>query len=235
MVKKHFTEKELILENKCNLHLIESGVVNKKYTIEEFSEIVPGIVHINNLDDFAINFVNRFGEEKFDVTTEEILKIGSGFVLNFFEPGSLEVFSKPLIHMVEEDDESKIISFFQKVKLNRNVDYSWLLTTSKILRGKNEFISISQTLSGVDGSTRAIAKLLDDNLYLKKNMGKFGTLTKREKEILKLVTQGHSTKQIAGILFLSAHTVSTHRKNITQKLDLKCVNDWELFANAFDL
>lgn len=43
-------------------------------------------------------------------------------------------------------------------------------------------------------------------------------LTKREHEILTLITQAHSNKEIAQQLFISDQTVSVHRKNIMRKL-----------------
>jgi DNA-binding NarL/FixJ family response regulator len=43
-------------------------------------------------------------------------------------------------------------------------------------------------------------------------------LTKREKEILKLIAGGLSSQQIADKLFISLHTVETHELNINQKL-----------------
>lgn len=46
-------------------------------------------------------------------------------------------------------------------------------------------------------------------------------LTRREKEILILIAQGLTDKEIAGKIFLSALTVITHRKNILNKLGLK--------------
>lgn len=46
-------------------------------------------------------------------------------------------------------------------------------------------------------------------------------LTKREKEILKLIAEGFSSQQIADKLFISLRTVETHRLNINQKLDVK--------------
>ncbi|MFW5831619.1 MAG: response regulator transcription factor [Prolixibacteraceae bacterium] len=232
---KRLTEKELITANKTNLHLIESNVLNKKASLKELAEMIPGIVHFNNLENFGMQYVNSFGEEKFETSLEEIIRQGDSFVQKFFEPGTLEIFSEPLVQMVKENDDTRIISFFQKVKLNKHVNYDWLFTTSKILKGRPEFISISQVLSEVDSSTRAISRLLDDNLYLRKNMQRFGSLTKREKQVLKLVASGYSTKQIAEQLYLSPHTVSTHRKNISQKLDFKSPIDWERFAIAFDL
>lgn len=48
-------------------------------------------------------------------------------------------------------------------------------------------------------------------------------LTKREKEILKLLTEGKTSVAIAEELFLSPLTVDTHRKNIIQKFQVKNV------------
>ena len=48
-------------------------------------------------------------------------------------------------------------------------------------------------------------------------------LTKREKEILKLVTEGKTSVAIAEELFLSPLTVDTHRKNLMQKFSVKNV------------
>ena len=44
------------------------------------------------------------------------------------------------------------------------------------------------------------------------------TLTQREQEMILLIAEGNTTGQIAEKLFLSAHTVNTHRKNIMAKL-----------------
>jgi len=46
-------------------------------------------------------------------------------------------------------------------------------------------------------------------------------ITDREEEILKLVAEGHSSKQIAGMLFISFKTVERHRANLLQKLGLR--------------
>ncbi|MFD9717162.1 response regulator [Streptomyces sp. NPDC059076] len=46
-------------------------------------------------------------------------------------------------------------------------------------------------------------------------------ITDREEEILKLVAEGHSSKEIAGILVISVKTVERHRANLLQKLGLK--------------
>jgi DNA-binding NarL/FixJ family response regulator len=46
-------------------------------------------------------------------------------------------------------------------------------------------------------------------------------ITDREEEILKLVAEGHSSKEIADLLVISVKTVERHRANLLQKLGLK--------------
>ncbi|MEX0289436.1 MAG: LuxR C-terminal-related transcriptional regulator [Flavobacteriaceae bacterium] len=46
-------------------------------------------------------------------------------------------------------------------------------------------------------------------------------LTKREKEILDLLSEGFTSRVIASKLFISVHTVDTHRRNIIEKMETK--------------
>ena len=55
-------------------------------------------------------------------------------------------------------------------------------------------------------------------------------LTPREQTIVRLVSMGMTNKQIAEELFLSAHTVITHRKNISGKLGIKSVSGLTIYA-----
>jgi two-component system response regulator NreC len=49
---------------------------------------------------------------------------------------------------------------------------------------------------------------------------RFGTLTKREREILKMLAEGKSVKEIAGTFDLSVKTVEAHKFNLMRKLDI---------------
>jgi len=55
-------------------------------------------------------------------------------------------------------------------------------------------------------------------------------LTVRELEIVGLITEGHSTKDIAEELCLSTHTVYTHRKNVMRKLNVNSASELILYA-----
>ncbi|MBN2179281.1 MAG: response regulator transcription factor [Deltaproteobacteria bacterium] len=58
----------------------------------------------------------------------------------------------------------------------------------------------------------------------------FTELTKREREVLQLLAEGVSTKEIAGRLNLSVKTVETHRANIMDKLDIHAISKLVKYA-----
>jgi len=58
----------------------------------------------------------------------------------------------------------------------------------------------------------------------------YDTLTDREKQVLKLVAEGHSNKEVAQLLDISVKTAMSHREHIMQKLDLHSRTDLIKFA-----
>lgn len=60
--------------------------------------------------------------------------------------------------------------------------------------------------------------------------GPSNQLSSREQEILRLIAQGNSNRLIAEKLFISIHTVITHRKHITGKLGIKSISGLTLYA-----
>lgn len=58
----------------------------------------------------------------------------------------------------------------------------------------------------------------------------YDELSEREKDVMRLIAQEMTSTQIADKLFISTHTVDTHRKNILSKLDVKNVAGLVRFA-----
>lgn len=56
------------------------------------------------------------------------------------------------------------------------------------------------------------------------------TLTRREKQVIQLLAEGKSTKEVASMLELSVKTAETHRSNIMSKLGLHSVSELVLYA-----
>lgn len=75
--------------------------------------------------------------------------------------------------------------------------------------------------------------LVDDHVRTLQQRGvedPYDLLTDREREILQLLAEGHTGKEIAADLSVSVYTVETHRRNILQKLNLHSVADLILYS-----
>lgn len=79
-----------------------------------------------------------------------------------------------------------------------------------VLEGENVFLELS---------SNSVEETLIEKL-----------ITSREKEIIALIKQGKTAKEIAEILSISIFTVDTHRKNILKKLNLNSVKDLIAFS-----
>ena len=90
-------------------------------------------------------------------------------------------------------------------------DEELLVAITKVLNGKN-YISPHMTDDFADDVI---------NMYRNERRTPFHELTKREKEILQLVVQGFTSKQMAGQLNLSQRTIDHHRSNLLRKFNRK--------------
>ncbi|NOU48091.1 MAG: helix-turn-helix transcriptional regulator [Bacteroidales bacterium] len=85
----------------------------------------------------------------------------------------------------------------------------------------------------IDTDKQLLTKQVED--LIAKSIGNHhpqqsSSLTERENSILKLIALGLTNNDIGEKLFISTHTVMTHRKNITRKLGIKTVSGLTVFA-----
>lgn len=94
--------------------------------------------------------------------------------------------------------------------------------------------AVRAILQGKSYFSPAIAKtLLEDYVRYLRQRGledSYDLLTDREKEVLQLLAEGRSNKEVANVLGLSVTTVETHRTNMMQKLGLHSTAEIVLYA-----
>jgi DNA-binding NarL/FixJ family response regulator len=86
---------------------------------------------------------------------------------------------------------------------------------TEVMAGKTfwgEGLSLSPPRNRREGQKASEGDAFEDQFTIKQN------LTRRESEILQLISQAQSNKEIAKELYISPETVSVHRKNIMRKL-----------------
>jgi len=94
--------------------------------------------------------------------------------------------------------------------------------------------AIRSVAEGKSFFSPAVSKVMLED-YMKKlqrtgSEDSYDLLTPREREILQLIAEGKSNKEVANLLHLSVYTVETHRANIMEKLKLKSVPELILYA-----
>lgn len=126
-------------------------------------------------------------------------------------------------HLTENQSDIKVLAFSQ-YKESRFVKRilkcgakGYLLKDSPV----GEIIqAIKEVYSGGTYLSNGIAELLVGNEKKKTDM-LFPHLSKRESEVLKLICNGRTTTEISNTLFISYHTVETHRANLLLKVGAK--------------
>jgi DNA-binding NarL/FixJ family response regulator len=122
-------------------------------------------------------------------------------------------------------DESYVIRALKagaRAYLLKDSAESDLIAAIKALRDGKSFFSPAISRLLVEDYMRALErKGVEDSYEL---------LTTREREILQLLAEGKSNKEVASMLNLSLYTVETHRTHILQKLNLHTVPELILYA-----
>jgi DNA-binding NarL/FixJ family response regulator len=120
------------------------------------------------------------------------------------------------LHKLKEESGNKELKCFAFLSC---------LTDENILKQYDERISIYDS---VDQLKDKLNKLFETPI--EETTDDAEILSQREKEILTCVVKGQTNKEIAQTLFLSTHTVITHRRNIVRKLEIHSTAGLTIYA-----
>ncbi len=98
-----------------------------------------------------------------------------------------------------------------------------------------DFINLIDNRIYLNDNSLKIIEIVEHSLSAKTKSNKKvneNKLSDREIEVLKLLIKGKTNKEIADELFISIHTVISHRKNITGKLGIKSTGAMAIYAVA---
>jgi two-component system, NarL family, response regulator NreC len=150
----------------------------------------------------------------------------------------------PILNGIEAAEQIlKVNSKTGIIILTMHADESYLLRALNVgVKGyllkesaeEDLLLSIRAVANGKPFFSRAINEtLLEDYMRMLKQQGlsdTFDLLTAREKEVLQLLAEGKTNKEVAQLLDVSPYTVESHRTNLMQKLGIHNTAEIVLYA-----
>ena len=229
---KLHSEKEILSQNSVNLDycsLLENdGIV----TLDELGELIPGFIHINNLENHGLEYVSKRGLDIFEKSIDDIRNEGWDFLKKISDSKSMENYKLKSIFLAQNKD--KTYSHFQRLRYaEKKIPFQIFYTTSKRYKKKQGIISFTQPLHLLQQNSFLKEIVEDRFVFFNCNYDKFQLLTKRECEILKLISKGDTNRTISEKLNIAFHTVKTHRKNICCKLDTSRLTNLIKYSQVF--
>jgi DNA-binding NarL/FixJ family response regulator len=106
--------------------------------------------------------------------------------------------------------------------------------TEKLVEGL-EAVSKGEYFLDTSLSQKVVNKLVKSSARASDLDSRYGSLTRREQEVLRLVVEGLSAKEIGDRLFISPKTVENHRTNIMNKLDIHSTMELVRYAAKLGL
>jgi two-component system, NarL family, response regulator NreC len=150
----------------------------------------------------------------------------------------------PILNGIEAAEQIlKVNSKMGIIILTMHADESYLLRALNVgVKGyllkesaeEDLLLAIRAVANGKPSFSRAINEtLLEDYMRMLKQQGlsdTFDLLTAREKEVLQLLAEGKTNKEVAQLLDVSPYTVESHRTNLMQKLGIHNTAEIVLYA-----
>ena len=150
----------------------------------------------------------------------------------------------PILNGIEAAEQIlKVNSKTGIIILTMHADESYLLRALNVgVKGyllkesaeEDLLLAIRAVANGKPFFSRAINEtLLEDYMRMLKQQGlsdTFDLLTAREKEVLQLLAEGKTNKEVAQLLDVSPYTVESHRTNLMQKLGIHNTAEIVLYA-----
>lgn len=209
--------------------------------IREVANDIPGATIIYQFPEMKVVFLSDMGLEFLGVRWEEVDGLTlEEFEGRYFNPEHTRDVLPKVLDLLQDKSGNKTISFFHQVRTSRVAEWDWYMMISKVLLRDADgnallLIGVAMRIDPEDTFTAKAARLLEENLFLRTHYAQFATLTRRERQVLRLTALGKSAQAIADELSISLSTAETHRRNIRRKLHVE--NNYELFqyASAFDL
>ncbi|RNL50206.1 response regulator transcription factor [Pedobacter jejuensis] len=207
---------------------------------EGFNQI-PGVVILHETENWTVVYMSDRGLAQLKLTLEQVCNLTNAeYYSRYFNEEDAKDYVPKIGAFMHANNKEDTLSYYQQLKFPDDDNWRWHLSSTNIFLRDNDdkpvlTITVSIPIDAMHHMAAKADKLLEENNFLRKNVGNFSKLSRREKTILKEISLGKSSIEIASELHISSTTVDTHRRNIRDKLNAKTSYEIAQYARAFDL
>jgi DNA-binding CsgD family transcriptional regulator len=230
MISKKYTECEQLNFNQLAIFKLSAHFLNNNSYFIEIADYIPYYIFTNFKKNLVYNYANNKSIEALEVS--EFSQITLEWIKEKFDPQLTDFVFNKIKNFENINDKRAICTTIQKFKINNKMN--WIIG-NKVIVNDNEFFNIQYTFDDLGLVGAKLSELLspfDSNINL---WQRFKSLSKREKYLLSLIATGITNKSISEKLYISEHTVRTHREQIRKKIDAHNIHEMIKFAEAFEL
>ncbi len=193
-----FNPPEMLIESTNDSIFKLLGYTNEEFTLEKFLEVI----HPDDLDTY-LNFEATITEFWKNLPPEKVFKYKTRYDFRIrCKDGQIKRLLQQ-VAVLQSDENGAVLRTFV------------IFTDISELKKSNKMIL---SIIGLEGEPSYVDIQPIQKMHPHKSI-----LTKKEREILHLLFEGHSSTEIADILCISLHTVNSHRKNILRKTNTNSV------------
>ena len=228
---KSVTERDFIIDSQHFTFRLRSLYFENEAKFYDICNYLPNAVHINNRHNLNYYYANNKMLNK-GYEMETLFNMGSSYLPEISCPHLLQASLDRTARYNKLNDFDAICFNPQQVSVNKEMTY---IFSNKIILNNNKFFNLFNFADEMGVLGKLYQDILKPVHRNKEIWQQFQSLTKQEKKVLKLLANGASNTTISDTLFISKHTVHTHRKNINKKLDTSSLADLVKFAMALDI
>lgn len=197
---------------------------------------ITAIVYLRHCLDGGIKWCNKTTEEFFGYPAEEIIAMGNQFWKKIAHPDDLYLAeASSRYYSTSRPNFGGVV----RLKTTYSEDWRWFVGSSTIFamdpdgRPLMTLVTFIDFTSAINTFPQIMEALRDVMNHRYMDLEKM--ITKREKQIIKMLIHGYPTSRIAEELHLSVHTVNSHKKSIKNKLNLKNMAELLLVAQKMNV
>lgn len=239
-MNNHIQKNDFIFQIENENHTIEFNYeMFKNYTfnnnIDFFEKIfnkLPFAIFIYDCIKMKAIWANNEAEKRIGYSVEDLKNKTIEWYLDLFHPDDRNIIIESVRTFTE--NISNEYSGIYRIKSQLGEGWHWTYSKSSLFSESEDkssklILTTALNLSSNLNSIHKVDDIMKENSRMR-NLILIESLTIRETQILQYIAKGKNTAQIAEIMYISRHTVNTHRKKISKKLDLHSMASLATFA-----